>query len=341
MAVPKVALIGLGLAVKPHAQSLYDLREFLEVRWAASRSEKRIADFGSRFPFPVTTEVDCVLEDPEVDCVILLTPPDTHLDLGRKCLENRKHLLVEKPLELNVERASALVEAAERSGRAFGVVLQHRFKPSSLRAAELIHDGALGRIETAAAYVPWWRPQSYYDEPGRGTLERDGGGVLLTQAIHTLDLFRSLVGVREVSAAQATTTGLHKMETEDFAAALLVLGDGAPGQFMATTAAYPGRKEEIHIVGTKGSLSLSGDALAFHGIDGKIESIEDTAGAASGEDPMAFSHEPHRALISDFLAAASEGRAPKVSGAEALETQKLIAQILATAGSSGAPAKGL
>lgn len=332
MTALRVSLVGLGMAVEPHAESLLELQDRVEVRWAASRSKSRVAAFKSRYPFPVTTNVRLALEDPDVDAVLLLTPPSTHLELGRICLERGKHLLVEKPLELDVERATRLVEAAERARRCLAVVLQHRFRRSSRRAGELIRRGALGRIEAASARVPWWRPQSYYDEPGRGTLARDGGGVLMTQAIHTLDLFRSLVGVKCVTAAQAVTTSMHRMETEDYAAALLVLENGAPGLVTATTAAYPGRPEEIHILGSLGSLSITGDALAFRALNGDTEIDETASETGSGAEPMRFAHDAHRTLICDFLDAIAEGRPPEASGREALASQALIEAILEAAG---------
>ncbi|MGE8943859.1 Gfo/Idh/MocA family protein [Leptospira interrogans] len=330
-----ISIVGLGMAVEPHAKSLLDLKDRVDVCWAASPSQTRIEKFASRYPFPVTTDVDRAITDPAVDAVILLTPPGTHRDVGKQCLENGKHVLVEKPLEFDVQRATDLVETAERTQRTLGVVFQHRFRKSTRRAAALIAEGRLGSIEAAMANIPWWRPQSYYDEPGRGTMARDGGGVLITQAIHTIDVFRSLVGgVRGVVSAQAVTTSVHRMECEDFVSALVRLGNGAPGTIMATTAAYPGRPEQIDIIGTRGVLSIKGDTLSFKGIDG--ESVEENfaTDTGSGADPMAFSHEAHRDLIADFVEAATTGRSPVSSGREALATQVLLEGILSAARSS-------
>src|SRR5690606_14681072 len=145
-----------------------------------------------------------------------------------------------KPVGLTTADTEHLVGVAARMQRRIGVVLQHRFRAASLHLADLIASGALGPLCLGQCIVPWWRPQSYYDEPGRGTLSRDGGGVLLTQAIHTLDLLRALVGTVEVTASHTTTTALHHMETEDYAAALVRLGGTAPGTILATTAFYPG-----------------------------------------------------------------------------------------------------
>jgi predicted dehydrogenase len=180
--------------------------------------------------------------------------------------------------------------------------------------------------------VPWWRPQAYYDEPGRGTMARDGGGVLMTQAIHTLDLFRSLVGVTAVVAAQAVTTPMHRMETEDFASALVRLGNGAPGTIIATIAAYPGSPERIEITGTRGMASLIGGSLRLSTIGGGEETVITEGSTGSGKGFMDFPHDAHRAVLTDFLDAIERDRDPVVTGEEALATQRLIGEILAVAG---------
>jgi predicted dehydrogenase len=208
-------------------------------------------------------------------------------------------------------------------------VLQHRFRDAGVAMRDLLASGRLGEIQAASVAVPWWRPQSYYDEPGRGTQARDGGGVLLTQAIHTLNMFQSLVGVRAVVAAQVRTTALHRMETEDYASALLELGNGAPGSLLATTALYPGRAESIEIIGTNGTARLEGASLRAAFLDGsKLEHIS-TEGTGGGANIMDFPHDAHRAVIADFVAAVEEGRDPSVTGEDALATQELIEAILA------------
>lgn len=327
-----IAVIGVGPASLPHSKSLLDLTDRVDVRWAVGRSPERVADYAGRFPFPVTTDLDAVLRDPAVAAAIVLTPPSSHLDVGATFLEAGKHVLVEKPLELTSERGQRLVEIARRSGKTFGVVLQHRFRPASLRLRTALRDGELGNVEAAFLAMPWWRPQSYYDEPGRGTLARDGGGVLLTQAIHSLDLFRSLVGIGRVVAAQARTTALHRMETEDYVSALLETGNGAPATLVTTTAAYPGYPERIEITGSKGFAALIGGRLTLSFLDGRQEIVEAEGSTGSGANIMDFPHDAHRAVIEDFLDAIRDGRDPVVGGEEALASQLWVDRILAAAG---------
>lgn len=326
-----IAIIGLGPASQPHIKALRELAGRVDVRWAASRSAARLADCAATTPFPTTTDIDAVLADPTVQAVVLLTPPFAHLELAERAFAAGKHVLVEKPLEVSLERAEKLVDAAERSGKLLGVVLQHRFRPGARTLAALLAEGRLGDVQGGSMTVPWWRPQSYYDEPGRGSMARDGGGVLLTQAVHTIDLFRALVDVRHVVASSIRTTALHRMETEDLAMALVELGNGAPGTIVATTAAYPGRSETIELIGTKGTARLTGGSLEVDFIDGTRAEEKSDARTGSGAGIMDFDHGPHKALLEDFLGAIEQNRAPLVTGADALATQRLIDTIIAKA----------
>lgn len=323
-----IALVGLGPAALPHLRSLQDLNDRIELRYAFARDPRvdRIQPYTG--PVRLTDSLELILQDHEVQAVIVATPPSTHLEICERCFAAGKHVLLEKPIELNLERASRLLELATLAGLQLGVVLQHRFRQASQVLQKLLMDGRLGEIQAASVRVPWWRSQAYYNEPGRGTFARDGSGVLLTQAIHTLDLFRALVGVQSVKSAVVRQTQLHQMETEDHVSALLVLGNGAPGDLMATTAMYPGFPETIEIIGTLGSARLTGGNLQVHFLEGAPVIISSEGGTGSGANPMDFSHEPHRELMTDFMQAISEKRAPRVNGAEALKTQALISELL-------------
>jgi predicted dehydrogenase len=324
-----IAVIGLGNALQPHARSLVDLADRARVVWAAATSGTRLKDVADRYGFPTTTDVTRAIGDPAVDAVLVLTPANAHLPVAEAAFAAGKHVLCEKPLEASLERAERLVAAGHRADRRLGICLQHRFRAGSRRLHELLTQGALGTVQAATLMVPWWRPQAYYDEPGRGMKARDGGGVLITQAIHALDLFRWLVGVASVEAAQVRTTALHRMETEDYASALVRLGNGAPGTIIATVAAYPGSPEWIHVIGSEGTARLEGSSLRVSFLDGREEVLADASGSGSGANVMSFSHEAHKAVLSDFLDAIEHGCAPAVPGEEALATQRLIEAILA------------
>ncbi|MDR6772117.1 Gfo/Idh/MocA family oxidoreductase [Azospirillum sp. BE72] len=325
----RIGVIGLGMASAPHAQSLIDLRDRVEVAGCFSPSAERRAAFAARHGLPTVDRMEALLEDPTLSAVLLLTPPDSHAELVARCAAAGKHVLLEKPLDATPEGARAVVSAMEAAGLTLGVVLQHRFRASVERLAGLMRDGTLGRPLSAAVSVRWWRDAAYYAQPGRGMKARDGGGVLLTQAIHTLDAFVGLLGLPERVAGFAATSVLRRMDTEDVVAAALSYGNGMLATIDATTAAYPGYPERIEIAGTGGSAVLSGDRLEVRLVGGeRISAGQDGATLGGGADPMAFSHQHHRAVLSDFLDALDEGRRPRVDGREALKVHRLIDAIL-------------
>ncbi|TCN32996.1 Gfo/Idh/MocA family protein [Sinorhizobium americanum] len=336
MARTRIGLIGLGMAAAPHAKSLLDLQERVEVAAAYSPTGARREAFSQTYGFPTCDDAETIFADPSIAAVMVLTPPNTHRDLVRRAAAAKKHVLLEKPLEITPERAKALVELAEQAGIKLGIVLQHRFRPVSEALAELIKEERLGEIVSASARLHNWRPQSYYDQPGRGTRARDGGGVLLTQAIHTLDLLISLAGLPEEVRAFAATSKVHRMETEDLAMAGIRYTNGAIGTVSATTCAYPGFPDEIDVIGTRGMARLGGRSLTVSLHDGTELTVEDEAAGGAGADPMAFPHHHHRAVLADFLDAIEIGREPRVNGREALRVHRLIEAILMAA-ESGHP----
>lgn len=333
----RLGVIGLGMAAAPHAQSLLDLASRVEVVAAYSPTQTRREVFAKNYRLPTCEDSATIFDDSSIDAVLILTPPNTHLDLVQRAAAAGKHVLLEKPLETSLERAETLVAAADAADVKLGVVLQHRFRPTGVALGELVSSGRLGTLVSASARLTNWRPQSYYDQPGRGTKARDGGGVLLTQAIHTLDLLISVAGLPDEVTAYAVTSPVHRMETEDLVAGAMRFGNGAIGSITATTSAYPGYPDAIDIIGTKGMARLDGIKLsaAFH--DGSDYHFEDEGvGGGTGADPMAFSHQHHRAVLADFLDAVEMGRQPKVSGHEALKVHKLINALLHSA-DTGSP----
>lgn len=333
----RLAIVGLGMAVTPHARGLVDLGDRIEVLHAYAPSATRRAQFAQRFPFPLTDSLDAILEDDRVQAVAVFTPANTHAEIGLACARAGKHVLMEKPLDITTARAEALVSGCRAAGVKLGVVLQHRFRPAGMRAAELIADGRMGRVVGCSTTIRLWRPQTYYDEPGRGSLARDGGGVLISQGIHTLDLMLSLAGRIDTVSGFAVTTPVHRMETEDMVCAAARFANGAIGTIDATTAAYPGFHEEIALTGTLGTLALRGGTLLAQFHDGSVERVEaDTGAGGTGADPMAFPHDWHRAVMADFAEAIATGREPRVTGEEALRVHRLIDALIAT-GASGQP----
>ena len=335
----RIAIVGLGMAVVPHAKSVLDLPDRVEVAYAFSPSAARRAKFAEKFPFPQCDSLETILKDGSVDAVAVLTPPNTHLEIVKRCAVAGKHVLLEKPLEINTARAEELVADCRGGGITLGVVLQHRHKPAVERLASVLRTGELGMLVGASASIRLWRAQSYYDEPGRGTLARDGGGVLVTQAIHTLDVLLSLAGdLREVKS-YAATTPVHRMECEDLVCAAVHWQNGALGVIEATTAAFPGAAERVELTGTLGTASLFGTALELRWHDGRKETLTaDGSSGGAGADPMAFPHDYHRGVWRNFLDAIQTGSELRINGEEALRVHRLIDALLASA-ATGKPVR--
>ncbi len=332
----RIAIVGLGMAVTPHARGLIDLSDEVEVAYAFSPSERRRAEFAKHFPFPQTDNLEQILQDPSVDAVLVLTPANTHLEIARKCAEAGKHVLLEKPVEITTARAREVVSVCRTAGVTLGIVLQHRFRPAGMELARHIALDSIGPLVGCSTVIRLWRPQSYYDEPGRGTFARDGGGVLISQGIHTLDLMLSLAGPIVEVTGFAGTTPVHRMETEDMVCAAVRFANGAFGTIDATTAAYPGFAERIELTGRDATASLAGTSLDIAWHDGRRESVAaDHSPGGTGADPMAFPHDYHRAVMADFIAALRSGGTPRVTGEEALKVHHLIDALIAAGKSKG------
>jgi UDP-N-acetyl-2-amino-2-deoxyglucuronate dehydrogenase len=327
----RLAIVGLGMALGPHLKSLAELADRVEIAACFTPSDARRRAFAATCAYPLAGDLDDILDDASIEIVVLLTPPNTHLELIERCAAARKHVLIEKPVEGTLARARAAVAAMERAGRTMGVVLQHRFRPASLNVAARVSAGELGAPVSGSASIRWWRPPEYFAQAGRGMKARDGGGVLLTQAIHTLDLFGTLVGPIDEVASHAVTSPLRRIDTEDIATATLSCRNGAIGVIDATTVAYPGFPERIDLAGTLGTAVLQGNSLALFFPDGTEERVESEGETGGGADPMAFDHAPNRDLIADFAEAVRTGRLAETNGHSALQVHYLIDALLTSA----------
>ncbi|WP_413699407.1 Gfo/Idh/MocA family protein [Psychromonas sp. KJ10-10] len=227
--------------------------------------------------------------------------------------------------------ATEIVEICETHNVPLGMVFQHRARMASMKLQDMIKSGELGELGLVNIEAPLWRSQSYYDEPGRGSYERDGGGVLLSQAIHTMDLALSMTGdITEVQAISRTTR-FHDMESEDFVTAGLTFTNGAVGNLLATTANYPGMPECITLHFDKAVVRLERANLHIVWRDGRTETFgEDEVAVEGVTGPMDFKSSWHGGIISDFADAITNGTAPMVSGREGLKVHQLIDALVAS-----------
>ncbi|WP_308917637.1 Gfo/Idh/MocA family oxidoreductase [Jannaschia sp. LMIT008] len=318
----RYALVGAGMVadVFHRAAAASDGRMAVEVVVARSQDarDRVAATHGCR----MASSLGAVLAEGGVDAVILATPPDARAAMVAACTDAGMPVLAEKPLERTADAAAALV--ARMGTVPFGVVLQHRMRAASRAARDAVDGGALGAPRLLRVDVPWWRDPGYYAQPGRGTLARDGGGVMITQAIHALDLGLWLTGAPVVRVRGGTARALHDLEGEDTAAALIDFKGGAVGVFTATTAAYPGRSEIVELTCEHGTLRLGGGALTVLHRDGRQEVVGEEGGSGGGADPMAFPLDAHQAVMLDFAGAVRAGRPPFLPASAALPVQRCI-----------------
>lgn len=320
----RAGLIGLGMVSSTYGDAFRNSDKVSLARiWSPSEASRmrfleKFPDLGAK----ASDSLQELADDPRIDFVIVATPPNARIDTLHALAEARKPVLMEKPIERTLKAATVLVEYCEAKGVPLGIVLQHRARPVVADLRERLDD--LGPLMAAEVNVPWWRPQAYYDEPGRGSYQRDGGGVLISQAIHTLDLMLSLTGPVSEVTAMCVTTGFHAMEGEDFVVAGLVFENGAFGQLFATTANFPGEGETITLHCRDGSARLAAGVLTIDRRDGTREVVGQAAASGAGADPMAFTSDWHRAMIEDFAEAIAGDRPPMVPARAALDVHRLI-----------------
>jgi UDP-N-acetyl-2-amino-2-deoxyglucuronate dehydrogenase len=260
----------------------------------------------------------------------LASPSGLHAEQGIRAVERGIHVLVEKPIDITPERADALIVAAERANVRLGVFFQDRVQPDIARLHDLVTGGRLGRPLLASARVKWYRPPEYYSHSRwRGTWALDGGGALMNQGIHTVDLLQWVFGPVARVAAK-TRTAFHAIEVEDTAITLLEFRSGALATFEATTTAYPGYKRRVEFTGTEGTVVLEHDRLVHADLRQPADDLLASAAAdtnQSGSTNIVSDARGHQRLIEDFIEAVRSGREPKCSGREGRRSVVLAAAI--------------
>ncbi len=319
-----VGLVGAGAIAHKHAESYREINYRLVA--VSDLFEEKGRPFATKYgaEFVATTRDLCAR--PDIDYIDACTFPDSHLDIVKLCVEAGKPVLVQKPISLTLEEARAMTDLTQRAGLAFGVVSQHRFDDASIFLKKAIDGGRLGKILQADGYVKWHRPQSYYDKPGKGTWKVEGGGALINQGIHTVDLLQYFAGPVHEIFANWQLGAAHKMEAEDLVNALLRYQSGATGVIQAATAVHPGYPERIEIHGTKGSATITGDHLTAWDVEGDSgEPAPVSASVDSGaSDPMAISLEPIKRQFLDFGNAVKNKTNPLVDGEQGLRALQIV-----------------
>ncbi len=335
------AIIGCGMISRFHGRALAEVPSARLVALVSRRAEnaKGLAETLG-VDCPIYTDWKPALAQRDVDVVIITTPSGAHLEPAVAAAEAGKHVVVEKPLEVTVERCDRIIGACDRHGVKLCTIFPSRFGDANQALKAAVVAGRFGRLTLAETTCKWWRPQSYYDEGGwKGTQALDGGGALMNQAIHNVDLLSWLLGpVTHISGFTATLAH-ERIEVEDTAVACLRFANGALGIIEATTSVHPGLPKTIAVHGDRGTVVIEQDDVLRWELTPETpedrlvkERFAQKSGASGGSsNPAAISHVGHARQLTDFVRAIETDTAPAVDGREGRKSVEIIQAIYRSA----------
>mgnify|MGYP000119369986 CR=1 FL=1 len=335
----RFGIVGTGVGANFCANGLALIANegIAELVAVTSQREERAKEFASKWNIKYWyTDYKKMLKEAPIDAVIISTPHYQHHPMALEAMENDKHVLVDKPMAINLKEADEMIRKARERNLKLGVNLQSRFDPTMRKVKDSVESGVFGRLIFGEAIVEWFRTQEYYDEsPWRGRWATEGGGALINQAIHTIDLLVWIMGQPEYLWAQMDTF-THKIEVEDLAAAVIRFKNGAIGVIQGSTAIYPGLPTRLEIHGTKGTAIIEGEILRRWSVIGEEEIVlEGTKeGLKSWARPDLVPATNHASLLRDFAKAIIENREPVVNGVEGRRVLEVIMAVYESARSN-------
>jgi UDP-N-acetyl-2-amino-2-deoxyglucuronate dehydrogenase len=353
----RFAIVGAGEVGRLHADAIAEIGPRASLVVVADAEPLRAGALAAAHDAEAADSLAAVLDRRDIDAIAICTPSGGHAALAVAALDAGRHVVVEKPLDVTVEAAQTVADAAARSDRTVTVISQHRFDPAARLVHERVAAGELGRITSGLASIAWWRTQDYYDSGDwRGTWAFDGGGALMNQGIHTLDLLVWLLGEPVEVFGWSDRLAHERIEVEDTIVATIRFASGALGAILATTAAYPGVTVRLAVHGDRGSAVIEDDRLAyFHaaadsagvGAYGAGASanqaptlLASESGALASADPGAISAHGHAEQYRDFLDAIEQERPPLVTVADAIRNVAVIRAIYESAATGRPTAVG-
>ena len=322
----RVGILGGGGISETHARAAAEIPG-VTIEAVCGQNPEKVAALAKRYGAPASfTSVDTFLRHRPMEVVLIGSPSGLHAEQGIAAARAGLHVLTEKPIDVTTERADALIAACREKGVKLGVFFQDRFAPDLVKLKRALDDGALGRPLLASARVKWWRPPEYYGRSRwRGKRALDGGGAVMNQGVHTVDLLLWLLGdVERVFARQRTA--LHSIEVEDVLVATLEFASGALATFEATTAAFPGYPRQLELSGSEGTVIVQQDRILS--ADLRTTHAELAGGEANtnqaASSPIVSDVRGHRSALEDFLRAVKDGGEPRCSGAEGRRSVALV-----------------
>lgn len=344
----RFAVVGAGNIGVVHAKALAGLTDIAELVAVIDPDIDKAQQLASQYQaHVVATDLDTVLARPDIDAVVLCTPSGMHADGAVASLEAGKHVVIEKPIDVSLAAADRIIAAEKRSGKTVAVISQHRFDKSTEKVLDAVRDGHLGTITSAIASHAWWRGQTYYDSgEWRGTWALDGGGAIMNQTVHTINLMITAVGTPVEVFAYTGCLAHERIEVEDTAVAVVKFESGALGMIHGTTAAYPGLDASLRLFGAKGSAVISNDELVF--IHENVGDAPEIAMSERGHNQVTDDFKldegdiplgrAHRRQLADFVDAINSGRPPRV-GTEDARTSLAVILAMYESAKTGQPVK--
>ena len=339
-------IVGIGMIAEFHAKAIGAM-DGAHLVASYSRRESSAKAFANRFGGAADTDFDAFLARDDIDVITICTPSGAHLEPCLAAAAVGKHVICEKPLEVTTNRIDAMIDACAKADVMLAGIFPRRFNPSSTLLKQAVDEGRFGRIALAEASVKWWRTQDYYDSGAwRGTWALDGGGALMNQSIHTIDLLLHLMGDVDSVRAETKLVAHDSIEVEDTATALLNFKNGTLGVIQGSTACWSetGHPAEIQIMGSDGSVIMADDRFRVWEFndatpdDDEIRatySAAETATGAGGADPSAIDFGWHQRNFEDAVNALRAGVPPRVDGLEARRAVALIRAIYESAAQGG------
>lgn len=337
------AIVGTGSIAENHAGAI-QAAEHAVLRAVTNRSLEKTKSFVQSYPADIEPDLESLLNRDDVDVVCITTPTGNHAEIAIPAFQAGKHVLCEKPLDINLERIDRMLAAARENDRILASVFQSRFGAGAKTLKNAVEQGRFGQLTVCNVKTKWWRSQEYYDGGGwRGTWEMDGGGALMNQGIHGVDLLQWLVGVPKEVQAFSATLAHQRIETEDTLLANLKYSHGALGNIECTTSAYPGFARTIEISGDQGSAFLKDDILTHWEFakplpeDEKIRDEQPESKLQGGaSNPKLASSYGHQMHVEDLVRAIREGQPVAIPGEEGRNAVAIIEAIYESA-KSGTP----
>ena len=329
-------IVGAGLIADFHARAIADIPN-AKLTCCCDNIPERANKLADKYNARAFESYEELLKSEDVDIVTIATPSGAHMEPTIAAAEAGKHVLCEKPLDVTLERIDAMTKAHEKSGTRLGGIFPYRFNDSQVVLREAINSGRFGVITYAGIYVPWWRTDEYYKDSWHGTWKLDGGGALMNQSIHMVDMLCDVMPPIESLQAYTGTLG-HKIEAEDTAAAVLRYTNGALGVIYGTTASYPGQYRRFEITGTKGTvIQVENSFTVWQFAEEKPEDEEirkkygQIEGGGGVADPAAITHDNHTRNFKAFLDSLESGEDFWISGTEARKAVEVILAIYKSA----------